>query len=560
MEDLILKWALKNAVDHDGKAVPGAVISKVIGEKHGLKDDMKTLAKTVAKIVKEVNALDFGEQIAKLEKIGPKMLEKKEYKQGLPPLPNAVSGKVVMMFPPEPSKYPTIGHAKACILNYNYAKENKGKFFIRFEDTNANKVKDEYYAKFLEDFKWLGIKWNKVDYISEHIEEIYEKAEQLIDDGNAYMCSCPSEKVRELRAKKEACMCRDNPPEENAELWKQMLDNQFKEGEYSLRAKIDMEHKNAAMRDPAIMRTVIGTHPRVGDNFTVWPTYDFATALMDGIEKITHRVRGKEFEMRAEIQQWIQKKLGVKSPVIIEFARTNFEGVPASGRIIREGIESGKYIGWDDPRLPTLMALKRRGFQPQAIWNFVMHSGLSKTESTIQWDVLEAENRKLIDSVADRYFMVQEKTKMIVKGIPQDYKTKMKLHPDREKAGYKTYEFSEEAHVFINQSDLLDKKPEQMVRLMDFADVKLLVLSKEKVVAQFISKERNKDSKIIQWVKPEKAIDIEILMADGEIRYGLAEEAAKKIKQGSVVQFIRFGFCRLDEKQDELLKFRFTHM
>jgi glutamyl-tRNA synthetase len=559
MEDIILKWALKNAIDHDGKAVEGAVIPKVIGENQDARKDMKKLAMLVAKKVKEVNAMDLAEQISALEKIEPKLLEKKKIEQCLPPLPDAKKGKVVMMFPPEPSKYPTIGHAKACILNYHYARENQGKFFIRFEDTNANKVKEEYYAMFLEDFEWLGVNWDGVDYISDHIEEMYDKAEQLIEDGNAYMCNCPTEKVKEMRNKEEPCLCRDNPPEENLELWNDMLENEFKEGEYSLRAKIDMEHKNAVMRDPTIMRTVIGTHPRVEDEFTIWPTYDFATSIMDGIEGITHRVRGKEFELRAELQNWIQKKLKLSSPVIIEFARTNFEGVPASGRIIREGIESGQFIGWDDPRLPTLIALKKRGFQPQAIWSFVMHAGLSKTESVISWDVLEAENRKVIEPIANRYFMVTDEVDMTVRGVPDKYSAKIKLHPDNEKAGFKNYEFEKEEHFFVNKSDIIGRKPEETLRLMEFGDVKLHIVSEKETVAQFVSHERGKDSKIIHWVKPDGAIDVEIMMPDAEIKYGIAEEAARKLKVGDIIQFVRFGFCRLDEKQDEILRFRFTH-
>jgi glutamyl-tRNA synthetase len=559
MREIILKWALKNAVDHDGKAMAGAVISKAIGEDNKLKNDMKKLGTEVAKTVAEVNAMDIAEQIAALEKMAPHLLEKKETKYELPELPNAKEGQVVMMFPPEPSKFPQIGHARACWLNYYYAKKYDGKFTIRFEDTNANKVKKEYYEEMLNGFKWLGVVWDKVDYISDHIDKMYEYAEKLISKDKAYMCNCPTEKVRELRAKEEACMCRDNLRKENLALWKDMLSNKFKEGEYSLRAKIDMKHKNAAMRDPAIMRTVIGTHPRVGDKYLVWPNYDFATAIMDKIEGITHRLRGKEFEMRAEIQQWIQKELKMKSPVIIEFARSNLEGVPASGRIIREGIASGQFIGWDDPRLPTLIALQRRGFQPEAIRNFIVNLGLTKAESVIQWNLLEAENRKVIESIANRYFMVREPIEMIVKKAPENLKAKVKLHPDKPERGFKEYEFKgNEIHVFVDKHDLLNKKQDDKFRLMDLCNIKLEIMDEEKITAHFESKEMQPGIKIIHWVPVEGAVDIEILMADGEIYYGTAESAINDLKVNDVIQFIRFGFCRLDEKR-KTLKFRFTH-
>jgi glutamyl-tRNA synthetase len=559
MRELIMKWALKNAVEHDGKAVAGAVISKVIGEEKSLKDDMKKLAKEVAKIVAEVNKKDLGEQITALGEMAPHLLERKEERKELPELPNAVKGKVVMMFPPEPSKFPQIGHGRACWLNHSYARRYEGKFLIRFEDTNATKVKKEFYEEMLNGFKWLGLDWDGVDYISDHVDEMYKSAEELINKGDAYMCNCPSEKVRKSRAAEEECLCRGNTPKESLDYWKRMMKGEFKEGDFSLRAKIDMHHKNAAMRDPAIMRVLIGTHPRVGDKYSVWPTYDFATAIMDKIEGITHRLRGKEFEMRAEIQQWVQKKLGILSPVIVEFARSNLEGVPASGRIIREGIESGKFIGWDDPRLPTLIALKKRGFQPEAIKKFIFNLGLTKTESTIQWNLLEAENRKIIEHSANRYFMVHEPIKVIVKRAPNDLTIKVKLHPDRPDAGFKEYVFDgDEVHVFIEKKDLLDKKPDDKIRLMDLCNIRLEVIGPEEVIAQFDSKEMVPGLKIVHWVKTDENVDIEILMADGENCYGTAEAAVSKLKVGDIIQFIRFGFCRLDEKGEEL-KFRFTH-
>jgi glutamyl-tRNA synthetase len=560
MKDLILKWALKNAVDHNGQAVVGAVISKVIGENPEARKDMKKLVEEIKITVEEINKLDQAEQLAKLEKFAPELLEKKVIQQGLPELPDTKEGKVVMMFPPEPSKYATIGHAKASTINFYYATKYKGKFIIRFEDTNVNKIKKEYYDHMLEDLKWLGIKWDKVDYISKHIPKMYKAAEKLIKTGNAYMCKCPIETVHELRGKGEACLCRENPKKENMGLWKKMLENQFKKGEYSLRAKIDMQHKNAAMRDPAIMRTVIGTHPIVGDNYLVWPTYDLATAIMDGIEKITHRLRSKEFEMRAEIQQWIQNKLGIRSPYITEFARFNLEGVPASGRVIREKLASGELKGWDDPRIPTLISLRKRGFKPEAIRNFAINTGLSKHESILTWDVLEAENRKVIEPIAKRYFMVQDYVKMIVRHVPKKYKTEIKLHPDKLKMGTKKYSFpGDEVHVLVNKRDMLEKKQNDELRLMDLMNIKLDVIGSEEVIAEFTGKEMRHGPKIIHWVDPREAIDIEILMANGEIFYGLAEKAADKINVDDVIQFVRFGFCRLDEKGEEVLKFRFTH-
>ena len=558
MKDLILKWALKNAVDHDGKAQLGAVIPKIIGEKPSLKDKVKEIAKEASAVLKEVNKMTIAEQTSKLEKIAPELLEKKEHKQGLPPLPDAIPGKVVMIFPPEPSKYTTIGHAKACILNYYYAKENKGKFIIRFEDTNWEKVKNEYYDQFLKDFEWLGIKWDKVDYVSDHVDDFYKSAEKLIKNDDAYMCNCPAETIHSHRFKKQSCACRKRSVKQNLELWEKMLDNKFKEGEYSLRAKIGMEHKNAAMRDPTIMRVLIGTHPRVGDKYSVWPVYDFATAIMDKIEGVTHRIRGKEFEVRAELQQWIQEKLGIKSPVVLEYARINFEGVPSSGRLIREGIATEKYLGWDDPRLSTIVALKKRGFLPEAIWKFSINTGMSKTESTLEWSIIEAENRKLIDPLAKRYFFVPNPIKLKVEKAPQ-LKAKLNYHPDKD---FGSREIDTNDTFFIPGADAENMEKGELFRLKDLYNVKIIKKMKSELICEYAGKELVDNTKKIQWVT-EDNVGIEIMVPNFknvtlDFVKGIAEKSAVTIKIGEVIQFERFGFARLDSK-DKTLKFVFAH-
>lgn len=560
MKELVRKWALKNAIDHEGKAQPGAVIPKVIGERPELKNKIKELAKDIAKTVAEVNKLSLENQKAELMEIAPELLEKKkEEKKELPDLPNAVPGKVVMTFPPEPSKYATIGHAKACLLNYLCCKKYDGKFWIRFEDTNYKKIKKEYYNLMLEDLAWVGVNWNDVDYESDHIEEMYRAAEDLIKKDKAYMCNCPSETVRKLRGEGKVCECHSRTTEENMKLWIQMLDKKFDEGDYSLRAKIDMKHANAVMRDPSIMRVLIGEHPRTGKKYIVWPVYDFATAFMDGVEKITHRMRSKEFEVRAEIQRWIQKELGIKSPIVIEFARFNMEGIPASGRVIREQIANKELTGWDDPRLPTLISMRKRGFTPEGIRNFVIASGMSKTESTVTWEVLEAENRKIIEPLSDRYFFVKDKIKLKVRGIPANFSAERNKHPDYPEHGKVNYSLNEKEAVFyIDKHDTLELKPEKIIRLMDLMNIKIEVFSEKEIIADFESKEYKQGSKIIHWVDSKEHVPVEILMADAELWKGLAEKAIEELQEGASVQFIRFGYARL-EKKGKTLKFRFTH-
>ena len=374
MKDIILKHVLMNAIQYNGKANSGAVVGKLLSENPEFKKDIKKTMKEVNEIIKEVNSWKLEKQKQKLEEMGLKIEKKsKEDKHELPDLPNAIPGKVVTAFPPEPSKYPHIGHAKAALINYLYAKKYQGEFFLRFEDTNPELAKQEYYDAITEGLKWLGINWdNKIDYITDHIEKFYEATEKLIKKNKAYVCFCQSEETKKCRKEMTCCDCRKKPAKENLDNWKKMLSGEIKEGEASVRLKISMEHKNAAMRDPSIMRIIDQPHARTGNKYRVWPMYDFGTSLMDSWEGVTHRIRSKEFELRKELQKFIQEALSLPTTYIDEIARFNLEGVESSGRIIREKIKSGELLGWDDPRLTTLMALKRRGFQPEAIKEFLV--------------------------------------------------------------------------------------------------------------------------------------------------------------------------------------------
>ena len=547
MEELILKYALLNAVEHGGKASSKAVLGKVLAESPGLKKDIKGLMEKIEKIVKKVNTLSLDEQREKLKEF--KIPEKKE-KEGyeLPPLPNAKVGKVVTAFPPEPSKFPHLGHAKAALVNYLYAKKYKGKFILRFEDTNPELSKEEYYEAFLEGLKWLGIEWDVLDYASDHLEKFYEYAERLIKEGKAYVCSCKSSEIRRNRRLMKECKCRKNTTKENLELWEKMF-SVLREGEASLRLKISMTHKNAAMRDPTIMRIVEHSHPRTGNRYRVWPTYDFATALMDVWEGVTHRIRSKEFEMRKELQQFIQKCFGFKSPFITEMARFNLEGVPSSGRKIREMIKKGELLDWDDPRLTTLIALKRRGFVPEAIREFLISTGVSKAESVLTWDMLESFNRKVIDPKCNRYFCVLNPVKIRIKGAREIKETKVKLHPDFPERGERRIPVDLD-EIYIEREDL-EKLRGKIVRLIGLFNVKL---NKE---ANFVGDEIVKEMPKIHWVSKNN-VRVRILMPNGEIREGIAEPEVKKLEVDERIQFVRVGFCRLDRKEPELF-FYFTH-
>jgi len=548
LEKEILKHTLLNAVQHDEKANIQAVLGKILGENPELRNKIKELIPEIKKNVTEVNSWDKEKQEIEMKKLGVTIEGKVEEKKELADLLNAEIGKVITAFPPEPSKYPHIGHAKAALVNYLYAQKYKGKFILRFEDTNPELAKEEYYDAIIDELKWLGIKWDKLDYTSNHIDEFYKVTEKLIKENKAYVCVCEQDKIKKNRRFMIECECRKNSVQENLELWKKMLTT-FKEGEASVRIKIAMDHKNAAMRDPSIMRIINHPHVRTGNKYRVWPMYDFATSLMDGWEGVTHRVRSKEFEMRRELQQFIQKAAGLKITYITEMARFNLEGVPSSGRQIRQMIQNKELTGWDDPRLTTLIALRRRGFDPEGIKEFLISTGVTKTESMLTWGALESFNRSIIDPKCNRYFAVFNPVEIKIVDPPDTKKVNVHLHPDFPKRGFREIPVNLNK-IFISKDDF-DRLKGKEVRLIGLFNVKL---DKQ---AKFTSKEVEMKMPKIQWVSEENA-PIKIVMNNGSLKEGIAESGIKKLKVDDRIQLVRIGFARIDKTKPEIILY-FTH-
>jgi len=553
LKNLILKHALQNAVNYNGKANEKAVLGKVFSENTKLKSNAKEVVQEISRIIKDVNSMKPGEQKARLEELAPEIFKKKKIKQkdifGF----LGIKGKVISAFPPEPSKYLHIGHAKSLFLNYGLAKKHKGKFILRFEDTNPVLAKKEFYDIILEDVKWLGIKADKVDYASKHMEEFYKLTNELIKKSHAYVCLCNQDKIKVGRAKGIPCEHRKQDVKKNMELWKKMFS--MKQGEINLRLKIDLNHKNTTMRDPIIMRIIEDKHQLLGTKYRIWPTYDFENAVMDGVEKITYRLRSKEFELRNELQRHIQKILGFKETNIYEFGRMNLEGVVSSGRVIREKIKNKELIGWDDPSLTTIVALKRRGFVAEAIKNFVLNTGITKAESVLTWDDLIMHNKRILDFKCNRHFFIEEPVRIKIKNTPEK-EVRLKLHPEDEKRGFRMFKINE--NFYITKHDYNELKNNKLNRLMD-------CLNFVKKNNEFVfdsceyEKYKGKGDKIIHWLTADNLVNVEILMPDKNIRKGLAEENIKKLKTGDVIQFERFGFCRLDKKEKDKLIFWFTH-
>lgn len=556
LEKTIKKYALQNAVRYKGKANAGAVIGKVLAESPELRAEAKEISDEILRIVKETNKLPLESQEKKLKELAPEMLEKKEAKEKdiFEFLGIREGQKVVTAFPPEPSKYPHIGHAKAIIMNYELAKRHDGTFYLRFEDTNPELADEEFYKIHLDNYQWLGISADKIDYASDFMEEFYKHAEKIIKDNHAYVCGCRQEKIKEDRRGGLECEHRYNQPDRNLELWQQM--QKAKPGKFVLRLKGHMQSPNSALRDPVIFRIIDESHPRKKKKYRVWPNYDFESAIMDGIECITHRLRSKEFELRNELQRLIQAMAGFPETHIYEFARFNLEGVESSGRIIREKVQKRQLIGWDDPSLTTIVALRRRGFLPEAIKEFVLSTGLTKTEAVLTWDDLIVHNRRLLDAKCNRYFFVENPKEIKIENAPEQT-CELKLHPESKEKG--TRKLKTKDRFFIAEKDFKNFKDGKLVRLMDCLN---FVKKKGKFVfdSKDYEKYKQKGDKIIHWLPVQKDLaKVEVLMPDKKIAKGLAEPLVKNLKVGDIVQFTRFGFCRLDEKKKDKLIFWYTH-
>jgi len=547
LEEIIRKHVLKNAFDF-GRANPGSVAGKVIADYPDAKKDMKSTMGKINKIVGEVSKLSKSE--IEEQMLAFTYVKKEEKKKGIE-LPGAEQGKVVTRFPPEPAGFPHIGHAKAAWIDYEGARAYDGKMVLRFDDTNPGKASNEYVEAIKEGLAWLGVKWVEETFTSDKIDEIYAFATKLVKDGNAYVCTCTQEQISEGRTKCKPCACREMSKEEHLERWNGMLDTKYEEGKALLRFKGDLESDNTVMRDPALARIINKTHYRTGDKYKVWPGYDLAVVVMDHLEGITHPMRTKEYELRNELYYAIFRALDLPEPKLIEFARLSIKNAPVGKRLIRPLVEEGKVMGWDDPRLPTLAGLKRRGLLPEAIKRFVLSFGLSKVESEPDWEVLLSENRKLLDPESDHYFFVEDPVKVVIKGL-KGLKVKLKLHPKKDK-GFRELEVRNT--VYISGKDAKALKPGEIFRLKDLCNVKLIGKA-DVIEAQYAG-----DSMVpkkLQWVS-EDYLECEVLKpgdlltGDGEYDKkslqtvkGFCEAGCRNLKQSDIIQFERFGFCRLD--------------
>ncbi len=549
MRDRILKYVLQNAVFYGGRASVKAVMGKVMSSEPELRRKPEQVRIEVENLVRSINEMGLEKQREMLESIAPELLERKEKKQeGLPELPNAVEGKVVTRFAPAPTGPLNISQVlRAAMLSYLYAEKYRGKFILRFEDTDARRIEKRFYRMIEEDLKACGITWNRKFIESEDMESFYSHAKKLLKEGKAYMCSCNQDEFRKLKLKKLPCPCRDRSPGENLAMWERALNRECREGEVVMRFKTSMSDPNPALRDPPIMRILKARHPLQGRKYDVWPLYNFANVIEDHSQGVTHVFRGKEHEHNTEIQRRIYEAFGWKAPEAVNFGMIYLPGEKLHTRDIKEGIRKGLYSGWDDPRLHTVRALMRRGFVAEAFRKYAEHCSLTKTDIRLDWEIFESYNRKAIDRIADRCMVVMNPVRIDIRKTGLAGRSvRLRNHPER----IDTREIRLGTHVLVSGDDF---------REFEGKEVRLKGISAGTLKKRFEpDKGEPEHAQIIQWVPAESAVDVEIVKPEGKLK-GFGEPLMKKLSIGKIIQMERIGFGRVDRRTRDGVVIFFAH-
>lgn len=453
----------------------------------------------------------------------------------------AYGRQVHTRFPPEPNGYLHIGHAKSICLNFGLAKEYGGLCNLRFDDTNPSKEETEYVDSIQEDVQWLGFQWHdKPYYASDYFETLYQYAHKLIAIGKAYVCDLSPQEMREYRGTltesgKESPY-RNRSPEENADLFSRMRQGEFPDGSRVLRAKIDMASPNMNMRDPVLYRIMRAHHHRTGDQWLLYPMYDYAHPLSDAIEGITHSVCTLEFEAHRPLYDWVLEDWdGPTRPKQIEFARLNITNTVMSKRKLRLLVEKGLVSGWDDPRMPTISGLRRRGYTPESLRDFCDRIGVAKSNSTVDIALLEHCIRENLNTAAPRAMAVIDPLKIVLTNYPEGQSEELEAenNPENPAMGVRTIPFSRV--LYIEQDDFMENPPKKYFRLSPGNEVRLkhaYIIKCEEVVKDSTGQvvelrcTYDRDTKsgsgtanrkvkgVIHWVSSDHAVDAEVRLYD----------------------------------------------
>jgi glutamyl-tRNA synthetase len=569
LREFIRKAALLNAVGHDGKAQAGNLVGKVLGERADLRSHVKELSAVINSVVAEVNGLPLSEQKKIVEEKWPETQKKHEAEEKkLPPLPNADKYKqIVTRFSPNPDCVLHLGSARAIVLSHEYARMYSGKFILRFEDTDPKTKKPqlEFYDAIREDLKWLGCKVDEEYIQSDRLEIYYQYVEKMVGDGNAYVCECTPEMFREKALAKQACPCRNVTPKVQLARWHKMLAGGYSEGQAVVRVKTELDHPNPAIRDWPALR-IIDTkkypHPRVGSKYYLWPLYNLAAGIDDHLMGMTHIIRGKEHYTNMVRQKYMYQHLGWEYPEAIHYGRLKITGAALSKSKIVAGIKEGEFTDFDDPRLGTFQALRKRGITPEAIKKVIIDVGVKPNDVTLSWETLNAYNRKILDSKSNRYFFVADPVELKVAGVPKAFLAKLPLHPEHPERGVREYRVApvgeeKSAALWISKVDAQAMQTGQTMRLMELFNIKIQNKTDDAVSTTYLSESyedvRKERVQLIQWIPKGSEFSAQVVQQDASVTQGYAESACKKLKPDNIIQFERYGFVRVDSVGDKLV-------
>ena len=498
---------------------------------------------------------------------------------------------VYTRFPPEPNGYLHIGHAKSLCINFGTKEKYNGKCNLFFDDTNPSKEKTEFVQAIKEDIKWLGFNWDKENYASDYFENIFDFAVELIKNGKAFVCDMTPEEISlnrgNLTEPGKESPYRNRTVEENLELFYAMRDGAFSDGEKCLRAKIDMASPNINMRDPVIYRILRQTHHRTGDKWCIYPMYDFAHPICDYLQGVTHSLCTLEFEDHRPLYDWVGVELGFSpKPRQIEFARLNVTNLVMSKRYLKKLVEEGKVDGWDDPRMPTLAGIRRRGVPAEALKDFCQRIGVSKANSEVQISYLEACIREYLNVHAERAMGVLKPLKLTITNYPENVTEQMDfdINPNQEEKRTRKINFSK--NIYIDADDFSLNPPPKYFRLKKDGYVRLksayiikcddVIIDEDgnvkEVLCSYVPESKSgndtsgiKAKGVIQWVNAEDAVSMEIrkygyLLLDEEypgqdfsermnpesltVYNGLVEPYVTECEEGTPFQFIRTGYFK----------------
>ena len=546
--DTVRKYAMQNTVEYDGAGQSGSVLGRLLGERADLRSRAKELKSLVEKEVEAANqmAKENGVDAVResLAATNPEALERRKQQKrvGLKPLPNAIEGKVILRFAPNPNGPLTVGHSRGVVVNSEFAKMYSGKVVLRYDDTDT-RVKPplpEAYGWIEEEYEWLaGRPADIIIRASERMPIYLEHAKKMLESGFGYICRCSALEFKNLRDKSQSCPCRNRTVKDNISDWQAMNDGSIEEGGAVVRVKTDLELPNPALRDWPALRIQHSPHPMVGDSYKVWPLLDFQSAIEDHLQGVTHIVRGKDLMDSTRKQTLLYKHFGWDYPEPLYWGRVKvheFGGFSTSG--MRADIADGKYEGWNDSRLPTISALKRRGFDPQAIRDFWLDLGLTQKDISISMQTIESFNSSVIDAVCERRSFVRNPRTLSFQMIGTELPENLQIarHPHGEIEGLREWEISEK--FVIEDTDYSEQ-----LRLKDFADISI---NQNDAIVD--SLERSDKRPIVHWLPINQSRMARLTSPSGNgfrVDEGLIENI--DLVEGSIIQLERVGFARIEK-------------